>query len=85
MAQALAAVGVRVEETDDGMEIDGGPIRGGRADSAGDHRVAMSLAIAGLVSREPIEITDTAPVATSFPGFATTAGAAGLAIATAGG
>jgi len=81
MAQALAAVGVSVRETDDGLIIDGGPIRGGSVDSHGDHRVAMSLAIAALASQGAIAVTDTAPVATSFPGFVETAREVGLAIA----
>jgi 3-phosphoshikimate 1-carboxyvinyltransferase len=81
MARALASVGVQVEETADGLIIEGGAIGGGRVESAGDHRIAMSFAVAALVSDGPIEIGDTAPVATSFPGFTETARRAGLAIA----
>ena len=81
MANALRAVGVSVEETPDGMIIDGGRIRGGAIDSGGDHRIAMSFAIASLVSTGVITVSDTAPVATSFPGFVETAGGAGLKIA----
>jgi 3-phosphoshikimate 1-carboxyvinyltransferase len=80
MARALTAVGVRVAETDDGMIVDGGAIRGGAIDSSGDHRIAMSFAIASLVSEGAISIADTGPVATSFPGFVDTAGKAGLRI-----
>jgi len=80
MARALGAVGVAVSETADGMIIDGGPIRGGAIESCGDHRIAMSFAIASLVSEQPISIGDTGPVATSFPGFVETAHGAGLRI-----
>lgn len=80
MAKALDAVGVRVEETADGLVIDGGRIAGGTVDSEGDHRIAMSFAIASLVSEAPITILDTAPVATSFPGFVEVARDAGLNI-----
>lgn len=81
MARALAAVGAKVEELDDGMIIDGGPLAGGTVDSEGDHRIAMSFAIAALRSDGPIIVRDTGPVATSFPGFVTTAARLGLAIA----
>jgi 3-phosphoshikimate 1-carboxyvinyltransferase len=85
MARALAAIGARVEELDDGMIIDGGKFAGGTVDSAGDHRIAMSFAIAALKSEGPIVVRDTAPVATSFPGFVATAAASGLAIGVSGG
>jgi 3-phosphoshikimate 1-carboxyvinyltransferase len=62
------------------MIVDGGAIRGGAIDSSGDHRIAMSFAIASLVSEGAISIADTGPVATSFPGFVDTAGKAGLRI-----
>lgn len=76
MARGLAALGVRVEETEDGLIIDGSggePLRGGdgldaiHADL--DHRIAMSFAVAGLHTRGGLSIDDMAPVATSFPGF----------------
>ncbi len=80
MADALVAVGAGAEETADGIVIDGGALDGGTVDSHGDHRVAMALAIASLLSRRPIEILNTAQVATSFPGFAATAAHAGIEI-----
>jgi len=80
MARALRNVGVAVRETDDGMIVDGGRIRGGEVDSDGDHRVAMSFAVAALVSEGAITVRDTQPVATSFPDFVATAGQAGLNI-----
>jgi 3-phosphoshikimate 1-carboxyvinyltransferase len=82
MAQGLRALGVQCEVLPDGMRIQGQPqgpaLNGGRIDSHGDHRIAMSFAIASLRSRGPIEILDVANVATSFPGFLGTACAAGL-------
>jgi 3-phosphoshikimate 1-carboxyvinyltransferase len=75
MAAALTAAGARVEETPDGLIIDGTggePLRGtsnGRVKTHLDHRIAMSMAIAGLASRDGIEIDDTGPIATSFPSF----------------
>ena len=70
MARGLRALGVRIEETPDGAVIEGGRLAGGEVDSAGDHRCAMSFAIAGLVAAAPVRILDCANVATSFPGFA---------------
>jgi len=69
MARALGAVGVVVNEVTDGMDIVGGAIHGGPVDSAGDHRIAMAMAIAGVVARQPIHVNDTTNVGTSFPGF----------------
>ena len=80
MARALEAVGVEVEERPDGARIVGGPIRGGTVDSRGDHRIAMSFAVASLRADAPIEILSTAEVATSFPSFLDVAEAAGLKI-----
>ena len=80
MARALEAVGVEVEERPDGARIVGGPIGGGTVDSRGDHRIAMSFAVASLRADAPIEILSTAEVATSFPSFLDVAEAAGLKI-----
>ncbi|MGD8341423.1 MAG: 3-phosphoshikimate 1-carboxyvinyltransferase [Gammaproteobacteria bacterium] len=81
MTRALRAVGVEVQETGDGLIVDGGRISGGTIQSDGDHRIAMSFAVAGLVSDGPITVRDTAHVATSFPGFVDVARGAGLEIA----
>ena len=80
MAEGLTALGVTNEVRPDGLRIEGGPISGGTIDSRGDHRIAMSFAVASLRALGPIEILDTANVATSFPGFAELARSAGLAI-----
>jgi len=81
MARALEAVGIEVEERPDGARIVGGKMRGGTIDSRGDHRIAMSFAVASLSADAPIEILNTAEVATSFPSFLEVARAAGLQIA----
>ena len=78
MARALEAVGVEVEERPDGARIVGGRIGGGTIDSRGDHRIAMSFAVASVCAGSGIEILNTAEVATSFPNFLEVAAAAGL-------
>ena len=67
----LRAVGVRIQTRPDGFVVRGAPARprGGRIHARGDHRIAMLGAIAGLVSREGVEIEDAKCVAVSFPGF----------------
>ncbi|MGH7767078.1 MAG: 3-phosphoshikimate 1-carboxyvinyltransferase, partial [Candidatus Binatia bacterium] len=70
MTEQLRRLGVRVEERDDGMTIEGGGrLEGASLRSYGDHRVAMALAVAGLSSRGGVEIDDTACADISFPGF----------------
>ena len=73
MAEALAAVGARVVERQDGLVINGTggePLPGGGPIATRlDHRIAMSLAVAGLASRDGVEIDDARPIATCFPGF----------------
>lgn len=80
MARGLDALGVRNEVLPDGLRIEGGPFGGGVVESSGDHRVAMSFAVASLRAAGTIEICDTANVATSFPGFAALARSVGLAV-----
>ena len=80
MAQGLRALGIRVDETPDGAIIEGGVLSGGRVDSHGDHRVAMSFTVAGLVAADAVVVSDCANVATSFPGFIELANAAGFAV-----
>jgi 3-phosphoshikimate 1-carboxyvinyltransferase len=80
MADGLTALGVRNEVLPDGLRIEGGMLRGGVVDSRGDHRIAMAFAVASLRSYGPIEVRDTANVATSFPGFAGLAHSVGLDI-----
>ncbi len=80
MAKGLSSIGVAVEETEDGMVVQGGDIHGGEVHSFGDHRIAMAFAMAGLRARQTVTVHDCKNVATSFPGFMTLAAAAGLAI-----
>jgi 3-phosphoshikimate 1-carboxyvinyltransferase len=80
MADGLRALGALAEPTADGIVIDGAPFGGGRIDSRGDHRIAMSFAMAALLAGGEIGIDDCANVETSFPGFAALAASAGLGI-----
>ena len=78
MTKGLRALGASIEETADGAIIQGGSLSGGEVDSVGDHRCAMSFAVAGAVASGSVVILDCANVATSFPGFADLANNAGL-------
>jgi len=71
VADALRACGAHVQARPDGWTITGVParLRGGRVDARGDHRIAMLGAVAGLASREGVEIVGADSVAISFPGF----------------
>lgn len=74
MAAALIAAGARVEEREDGLVIEGSggaALAGTQAPVAThlDHRIAMSMAVAGLVSKAGVEVDDTRPIRTSFPTF----------------
>ncbi len=70
VVRALAACGVTIEGTEDGFAIDGPQqFHGGVVESDGDHRIAMSMAVAALWSDGPITIHGTACIATSFPTF----------------
>ena len=67
---ALRALGGEVEPTPDGMVITGsGGLRGGTIESHGDHRIAMLGAVAGLASREGVEVVGMDAAAVSYPGF----------------
>ena len=69
MAAGLRQLGVELQEYPDGIDIKGGPVSGGRVESAHDHRCAMSFAVLGLVASRPILIRDAEFIATSYPGF----------------
>jgi 3-phosphoshikimate 1-carboxyvinyltransferase len=71
VTNALRALGVRIAATDDGFRVRGVPTRprGGGVDSQGDHRIAMLGAVAGVVSREGVELQGPEAAAVSFPGF----------------
>ncbi len=80
MAAGLRTLGVAIEETPDGAVIEGGRIGGGCVDSHGDHRIAMSFAVAAQRADERVEIRDVANVATSFPGFVELARGIGMGV-----
>lgn len=70
MATELSKLGVKITEYPDGMDITGAEeLVGSEIDSYGDHRIAMSLSVAGLVSKTPMVIRDASCVDISFPGF----------------
>ncbi len=84
MADGMQALGIVAQPTPDGMVIQGGqPYGGGTVDSRGDHRIAMSFAMAALRASDPLTILHCANVATSFPGFAALAAHAGVRLETA--
>jgi 3-phosphoshikimate 1-carboxyvinyltransferase len=80
MADGLVALGIEAQPTADGIHITGGTLRGGRVASHGDHRIAMSFAMAALRAVAPVEILDCANVNTSFPGFVELSSSTGLQI-----
>jgi 3-phosphoshikimate 1-carboxyvinyltransferase len=71
VTDGLRALGARIRSRKDGWTITGVPTRlkGGKVDARGDHRIAMLGAIAGLASREGVEIGGADTAAISFPGF----------------
>jgi 3-phosphoshikimate 1-carboxyvinyltransferase len=75
MADGLTGAGVELEEHEDGLVIQGSggaALRGtanSRVKTHLDHRIAMSMAVAGLASRDGVEIDSIEPIATSFPNF----------------
>jgi 3-phosphoshikimate 1-carboxyvinyltransferase len=80
MAEGLRVLGIDAEPRPDGMRVVGGNLGSGAIDSRGDHRIAMAFAVAALRASGALEIRDVANVATSFPGFTSTARHAGLPI-----
>ncbi len=70
LADGLRALGGSVDEMPDGFHVAGTrPLRGGEADAAGDHRLAMAFAVAALGAREPSRIRNAEAVDVSYPGF----------------
>lgn len=69
-AQNLRAMGVEVEEFEDGLRVNGPTrLRGAQIDPHGDHRIAMAFTVAALLAEGETEITDSECVAVSFPEF----------------
>jgi 3-phosphoshikimate 1-carboxyvinyltransferase len=70
MASALTAMGAEAEELPDGLIVRGGKeLRGSKCDSAGDHRVAMAMAVAAMAARGTTVIQGAECISTSYPGF----------------
>jgi len=71
--ESLRMLGANIEATDDGMIIHGKTkLHGAEVSSFGDHRMALVLAIAGLISKSPVTITNAEVTDDSFPGFLST-------------
>jgi 3-phosphoshikimate 1-carboxyvinyltransferase len=70
VAENMRRMGVRVEETPDGITVPGGQkLRGARVDSFGDHRIAMAFAVAALVADDETVIENAEAASVSFPEF----------------
>jgi len=70
MATNLRALGANIETFEDGFAIEGPtPLRGARVSSFGDHRIAMAMAVAGLIAEGRTELDDDGVVAISYPRF----------------
>jgi 3-phosphoshikimate 1-carboxyvinyltransferase len=70
VVDGLRGLGADIEATPDGFAVRGGPgLRGGTLDARGDHRMAMLGAVAGLASREGVEVDGIEAAAVSYPGF----------------
>jgi 3-phosphoshikimate 1-carboxyvinyltransferase len=70
VVEGLRGLGASIEATEDGFAVSGsGGLRGGVIDARGDHRLAMLGAIAGLASREGVEVRGIEAAAVSYPGF----------------
>jgi 3-phosphoshikimate 1-carboxyvinyltransferase len=70
VVDGLRGLGASIEATPDGFAVEGtGGLRGGVLDAQGDHRLAMLGAVAGLASREGVEVVGMEAAAVSYPGF----------------
>jgi len=70
LARTLGAIGIEVEERPDGFRVAGGQRPGaGSVEAHGDHRIAMTAAVAATLGTGPVDITGFAAVGTSYPGF----------------
>jgi len=72
IATELRKLNVKIDEATDGFTITGGAVDGNEVDAHGDHRIAMSMAVAGLVASNPVIIRGEEIIAESFPDFADT-------------
>jgi 3-phosphoshikimate 1-carboxyvinyltransferase len=72
VVEGLRGLGASIEATEDGFVVTGtGGLRGGVMQAHGDHRLAMLGAVAGLASREGVEVVGMEAAAVSYPGFTT--------------
>ena len=78
VVKGLRGLGAQIEELEDGFVVSGtGGLKGGTIDAAGDHRMAMMGAVAGLASREGVLVRGIEAAAVSYPGFVGDLGALG--------
>ena len=83
MAAVLRKAGAVIDEREDGFRIVGPQrLTGGQLDGHDDHRIAMSLTVAGMIAAEGATVTDAACAADSFPGFADTLRSGGALLLT---
>ena len=77
LARNLAALGIEAREQPDGIEIAGGPVRGGRVEADDDHRIGMAFAALGIRASGAVRVDGASAIATSYPGFVETLAALG--------
>ena len=65
----INALGGKARQTEDGLQITGGPLLGGTVDSVNDHRIAMAAAVAAILCKEPVTVLDPQAVEKSYPNF----------------
>ncbi len=78
VVQGLRALGIKVDEQPDGMEITGGKFQAGSVQSFHDHRISMAFSMAGVAACGRVEVLGCENVATSFPGFVDLANKVGI-------
>lgn len=77
----LSALGAAIEERPDGFAVRGGTLRGGTVRAGGDHRLAMSMALCGLIAPEPVVVEEAEILTESFPSFVPSLAALGVTAA----
>lgn len=80
MRQELSKLGARVEELPDGLVIEQSPLRGAQLHGHGDHRVVMSLAVAGLIAEGATQVDTAEAIQVTFPSFVELMGQLGAKI-----
>jgi 3-phosphoshikimate 1-carboxyvinyltransferase len=69
LVSEFSRLGARIGIAGDRIEVEGGPLEGGRAETHGDHRIAMALAVGALATRDGVEIEGSESVSKSYLGF----------------